>query len=69
VLVASSQVPASVPTAPSIAADVSVSATSQANCQEKGYPIVDVADVNLIKFDSTSESDGDPLPYAPYAGK
>nr|GEU86126.1 copia protein [Tanacetum cinerariifolium] len=31
-------------------------------------PIVDVADVNLIKFDSASESDGDPLPYAPYVG-
>nr|GFD03541.1 hypothetical protein [Tanacetum cinerariifolium] len=31
-------------------------------------PIVDVADVELIKFDSDSESDGDPLPYAPYAG-
>nr|GEZ44136.1 hypothetical protein [Tanacetum cinerariifolium] len=31
-------------------------------------PIVDVADVDLIKFDSASESDGDPSPYAPYAG-
>nr|GEZ87592.1 uncharacterized mitochondrial protein AtMg00810-like [Tanacetum cinerariifolium] len=31
-------------------------------------PIVDVADVNLIKFDSARESDGDPSPYAPYAG-
>nr|GEX29805.1 ribonuclease H-like domain-containing protein [Tanacetum cinerariifolium] len=31
-------------------------------------PIVDVADINLIKFDSASESDGDPSPYAPYAG-
>nr|GFC18687.1 hypothetical protein [Tanacetum cinerariifolium] len=31
-------------------------------------PIVDVADVNLIKFDSASESDVDPSPYAPYAG-
>nr|GEZ90650.1 hypothetical protein [Tanacetum cinerariifolium] len=30
-------------------------------------PIVDVADVNLIKFDSASESDGDPSPYVPYA--
>nr|GFB25060.1 hypothetical protein [Tanacetum cinerariifolium] len=30
--------------------------------------IVDVADVDLIKFDSASESDGDPSPYAPYAG-
>nr|GFD09772.1 hypothetical protein [Tanacetum cinerariifolium] len=30
-------------------------------------PIVDVADVNLIKFDSVSESDGVPSPYAPYA--
>nr|GFC85856.1 hypothetical protein [Tanacetum cinerariifolium] len=31
-------------------------------------PIVDVANVDLIKFDSASESDGDPSPYAPYAG-
>nr|GEX45065.1 putative ribonuclease H-like domain-containing protein [Tanacetum cinerariifolium] len=30
-------------------------------------PIVDVANVNLIKFDNASKSDGDPLPYAPYA--
>nr|GFA62361.1 hypothetical protein [Tanacetum cinerariifolium] len=31
-------------------------------------PIVDVADVDLIKLDSASESDGDPSPYAPYVG-
>nr|GEV33815.1 xylulose kinase-1 [Tanacetum cinerariifolium] len=31
-------------------------------------PIVDVADVAMIKFDSDSDSDDDPLPYAPYAG-
>nr|GEU87671.1 xylulose kinase-1 [Tanacetum cinerariifolium] len=31
-------------------------------------PIVDVADDALIKFDSASESDDDPSPYAPYAG-
>nr|GFD05479.1 hypothetical protein [Tanacetum cinerariifolium] len=31
-------------------------------------PIVDMADVALIKFDSDSGSDDDPLPYAPYAG-
>nr|GFB45279.1 hypothetical protein [Tanacetum cinerariifolium] len=31
-------------------------------------PIVDVADDALIKFDSASESDDDPLPYASYAG-
>nr|GEV62473.1 Gag-Pol polyprotein [Tanacetum cinerariifolium] len=30
-------------------------------------PIVDVADDALIKFDSASDSDDDPLPYAPYA--
>nr|GEX21764.1 hypothetical protein [Tanacetum cinerariifolium] len=30
-------------------------------------PIVDMADVALIKFDSDSGSDDDPLPYAPYA--
>nr|GFB00313.1 hypothetical protein [Tanacetum cinerariifolium] len=31
-------------------------------------PIVDIADAALIKFDSDSGSDDDPLPYAPYAG-
>nr|GEV25562.1 putative reverse transcriptase domain-containing protein [Tanacetum cinerariifolium] len=31
-------------------------------------PIVDIADDALIKFDSASASDDDPLPYAPYAG-
>nr|GEZ08472.1 hypothetical protein [Tanacetum cinerariifolium] len=31
-------------------------------------PIVDIADDALIKFDSASDSDDDPLPYAPYAG-
>nr|GEZ66561.1 hypothetical protein [Tanacetum cinerariifolium] len=30
-------------------------------------PIVDIADAALIKFDSDSGSDDDPLPYAPYA--
>nr|GEV14127.1 putative ribonuclease H-like domain-containing protein [Tanacetum cinerariifolium] len=30
-------------------------------------PIVDIADAALIKFDSNSGSDDDPLPYAPYA--
>nr|GEW51075.1 hypothetical protein [Tanacetum cinerariifolium] len=30
-------------------------------------PIVDVADDALIKFDSASDSDDDPLPYTPYA--
>nr|GEW90467.1 hypothetical protein [Tanacetum cinerariifolium] len=30
-------------------------------------PIVDIADDALIKFDSASDSDDDPLPYAPYA--
>nr|GEY01021.1 hypothetical protein [Tanacetum cinerariifolium] len=30
-------------------------------------PIVDVADDALIKFDSTNDSDDDPLPYSPYA--
>nr|GEW43292.1 ribonuclease H-like domain, reverse transcriptase, RNA-dependent DNA polymerase [Tanacetum cinerariifolium] len=35
--------------------------------KKKVTPIVDVADVNLIKFDNASKSDGDPLPYAPYA--
>nr|GEY00272.1 JmjC domain-containing protein [Tanacetum cinerariifolium] len=31
-------------------------------------PIVDMADAAMIKFDSNSDSDDDPLPYAPYAG-
>nr|GEY47427.1 putative ribonuclease H-like domain-containing protein [Tanacetum cinerariifolium] len=31
-------------------------------------PIVDIVDDALIKFDSASDSDDDPLPYAPYAG-
>nr|GEX18121.1 reverse transcriptase domain-containing protein [Tanacetum cinerariifolium] len=31
-------------------------------------PIVDMADAAMIKFDSDSNSDDDPLPYAPYAG-
>nr|GFA14383.1 hypothetical protein [Tanacetum cinerariifolium] len=31
-------------------------------------PIVDIADDALIKFDIASDSDGNPLPYAPYAG-
>nr|GEW13074.1 hypothetical protein [Tanacetum cinerariifolium] len=31
-------------------------------------PIVDIADDALIKFDSASDNDDDPLSYAPYAG-
>nr|GFA23461.1 late embryogenesis abundant protein, LEA-14 [Tanacetum cinerariifolium] len=31
-------------------------------------PIVDVDDVDFIKFDSASESNGDPSPYVPYVG-
>nr|GEX19613.1 JmjC domain-containing protein [Tanacetum cinerariifolium] len=31
-------------------------------------PIMDVADAVMIKFDSDSDIDDDPLPYAPYAG-
>nr|GEW78637.1 ribonuclease H-like domain-containing protein [Tanacetum cinerariifolium] len=31
-------------------------------------PIVDMADAAMIKFDSDSGSDDDPLPYAPYSG-
>nr|GEX63884.1 ribonuclease H-like domain-containing protein [Tanacetum cinerariifolium] len=31
-------------------------------------PIVDVANAAMIKFDSDSDSDDEPLPYAPYAG-
>nr|GEX59261.1 JmjC domain-containing protein [Tanacetum cinerariifolium] len=31
-------------------------------------PIVDVADAAMIKFESDSNSDDDPLPYTPYAG-
>nr|GEX91921.1 xylulose kinase-1 [Tanacetum cinerariifolium] len=120
---ASSQVPASVPTAPSTAAAVSVPATpsiaadvsvfaapfvhadtevdadesrlddtqitskhvstehtfdestpsSSRTCRKqiarkRVTPIVDVDDDALIKFDSASDNDDDPLPYAPYAG-
>nr|GFC35624.1 hypothetical protein [Tanacetum cinerariifolium] len=36
--------------------------------KKKVTPLVDVVDDALIKFDSASESDGDPSPYAPYAG-
>nr|GEX25037.1 hypothetical protein [Tanacetum cinerariifolium] len=38
------------------------------SAKKRVTPIVDVADDALIKFDSASESDDDPLPYAPYAG-
>nr|GEX56146.1 aminoacyl-tRNA synthetase, class 1a, anticodon-binding [Tanacetum cinerariifolium] len=31
-------------------------------------PIVDMADAAMIKFDSDSDGDDDPLPYVPYAG-
>nr|GFA81628.1 hypothetical protein [Tanacetum cinerariifolium] len=31
-------------------------------------PIVDMADATMIKFNSDSDNDDDPLPYAPYAG-
>nr|GFB60181.1 hypothetical protein [Tanacetum cinerariifolium] len=104
---ASSQVPASIPAAPSFAADVSVSAattlevpaaescladtpTASAHIFVEHYVaastpsssrkrrkhiakkrvtlIVDIADDALIKFDSDSGSDDDPLPYTSYAG-
>nr|GEV78746.1 hypothetical protein [Tanacetum cinerariifolium] len=109
----SSQVSASVPAAPSIAADVSVSAvftttvdptlptgsvaevhanesrsdenqntSEQVSAEHTSTNVVftsgvshatptsslDVADDALIKFDSASESDGGPSPYAPYVG-
>nr|GEX34006.1 hypothetical protein [Tanacetum cinerariifolium] len=109
-----SRVPASVPTAPSIVVDVSVSVVSTTTAdvsvselpiptngsigvstgvieatttsipnppppsssrrrrkqiaKKRVTPIVDVADVELINFDSDGESDGDPSPYAPYVG-
>nr|GEU94810.1 hypothetical protein [Tanacetum cinerariifolium] len=99
------KVPASVPVAPTFAADASVSAATTlevpaaesypANtpsayisvehsvaasthtssrrrhkhiAKKRVTPIVDIADAALIKFDSDSGSDDDPLPYAPYAG-
>nr|GEX86654.1 retrotransposon protein, putative, unclassified [Tanacetum cinerariifolium] len=104
---ASSQVPASIPAAPSFAADVSVSTattlevpaaescladtpTTSAHVFVEHYvaastpsssrkrrkhiakkrvtPIVDIADDALIKFDSDSGSDDDPLPYTSYVG-
>nr|GEV20172.1 hypothetical protein [Tanacetum cinerariifolium] len=107
---ASLQVPTSVPTTPSIAADVSFftvpsihvdtevyadeshpddnqtaseqvfaehtvdESTPSSSCtcrkqiaKKRVTLIVDVADNALIKFDSASESDDDPSPYAPYA--
>nr|GEX57760.1 hypothetical protein [Tanacetum cinerariifolium] len=36
--------------------------------KKRATPIVDIADDALIKFDSASDSDDDPLPYAPYVG-
>nr|GEY14773.1 putative ribonuclease H-like domain-containing protein [Tanacetum cinerariifolium] len=51
----------SVPAASSIAADILHLA------KKRVTPIVDIADAALIKFDSASDSDDDPLSYAPYA--
>nr|GEV33059.1 hypothetical protein [Tanacetum cinerariifolium] len=36
--------------------------------KKRVIPIVDMADAAMIKFDSDSNSEDDPLPYAPYAG-
>nr|GEY66968.1 UBN2 domain-containing protein [Tanacetum cinerariifolium] len=107
VLAASSQVPASVPAAPTFAADASISAATTpevpaaesrpsdtptasvhvsvehsvaASTQSSSHrrrkhiakkrvtPFVDMVDAALIKFDSDSGSNDDPLPYAPYVG-
>nr|GEY10929.1 JmjC domain-containing protein [Tanacetum cinerariifolium] len=104
---ASSQVLASVPAAPTFAADASVSAAATPEvpaveshltdtpiasahisvahyvavstqsssrrrrkhiAKKRVTPSVDMTDAALIKFDSDSGSDDDPLPYAPYAG-
>nr|GEZ56870.1 hypothetical protein [Tanacetum cinerariifolium] len=62
----------SVPAAPSTAAAVSVSTTlsihadTEQIAKKRVTPIVDVADDALIKFDSASDSDDDPFPYAPF---
>nr|GFA69448.1 hypothetical protein [Tanacetum cinerariifolium] len=78
---ASSQVPAGVSTAPSTTSehmstehtvDESITLSSRTRrkhiAKKRVTPIVDVADDALIKFDSASDSDGDPFPYAPFAG-
>nr|GFB90938.1 hypothetical protein [Tanacetum cinerariifolium] len=56
-----------VPAAPSVAVDVLVLAVPS-DLAKRVTPIVDIADDALIKFDSASDSNDDPLPYAPYAG-
>nr|GEY58230.1 hypothetical protein [Tanacetum cinerariifolium] len=61
-------------------ADISVPAVSPAHvaasvpaatvhiAKKRVTPIVDMVDAAMIKFKSDSDSDDDPLPYAPYAG-
>nr|GEY30369.1 hypothetical protein [Tanacetum cinerariifolium] len=59
-----------VSTKPTIAAPTpSSSCTHRKHIAKKWVtPIVDMADAAMIKFDSDSNSDDDPLPYAPDAG-
>nr|GEU50150.1 aminoacyl-tRNA synthetase, class 1a, anticodon-binding [Tanacetum cinerariifolium] len=68
--------PADIPTAsahvsvePSVAASTPSSSRKRRKriAKKRVTPIVDIADAALIKFDSDSGSDDDPLPYAPYA--
>nr|GFD00972.1 hypothetical protein [Tanacetum cinerariifolium] len=51
-----------------VAASTPSSSRTRRKHLAKKRPIVDIADDALIKFDSASNSDDDPLPYAPYAG-
>nr|GEX61369.1 copia protein [Tanacetum cinerariifolium] len=69
--------PADTPTASAyVSVEHSVAASTQSSSRRHRKdiakkwvtPIVDMADAALIKFDSDSGSDDDPLPYAPYAG-
>nr|GEY27601.1 JmjC domain-containing protein [Tanacetum cinerariifolium] len=55
---------------PSVAAPPSSSSRHRRKhiAKKRVTPIMDVADAAMIKFDSDSNSDDDPLPYAPYTG-
>nr|GEX66738.1 hypothetical protein [Tanacetum cinerariifolium] len=59
-----------VPTEPTVAVPTPSSSRQRRKHIAKKWvtPIVDMADAAIIKFDSDSDGDDDPLPYAPYAG-
>nr|GEZ99966.1 hypothetical protein [Tanacetum cinerariifolium] len=67
--------PADTPTAHASVEHSVVATTPSSSCKRRKHiakkrvtPIMDMANADLIKFDSDSGSDDDPLPYAPYAG-